>query len=148
MGKLLLVMTFIGFSILLIFGFVNPDSPVMWLASTSIEFTILRLVLIAILFAMFVTNPPRNVIFRAVVGATCMVLAGWALFATYENSMKILDTMMILESTIICGLMVLERGLHSRYLTAFQDNLVNYAILSKQLSKQLSKGLPKKQPAH
>lgn len=148
MGKLLLVMTFFGFSILLVFGLLDPNSPIMWLASTSIEFAILRFVVVAILFAMFVTNPPRNVMFRRVVGTICVVLAAWALFATYENSIKILDTMMILESTIICGLMVLERGLHSRYLTDFQDDLMNYLILSKQLSKQLSKKLPKKQPAH
>jgi hypothetical protein len=137
MGKAILVMTFFGLSILLIFGIINPTSPVMWLASTSAEFAVLRAVLMVVLVAMFVTNPPRKLVLRVLVGVVCTGLAGWALIATYENSMKILDTMIILESTVTSGLMVLERNLHSRYLAAFRDDLTTYIIWSRQPRRRL-----------
>jgi hypothetical protein len=109
MSKLVLALTLLGISILLVFGLVDPNNPVMWLASTSANFTLLRLALIATLIALLVTNPPRNLYLRAFVGAFSLTLALWSISATYQNQMKFLDSMAILQVSIVSALAVLER---------------------------------------
>ena len=109
MGKGILVMSFFSLLILLGFGIFDPSSPVVWLASTSFNFTVLRVILMAVLAALFITNPPRNAYFRAIVGVLCVGLAGWALFATYSNHMKFLDTLAILQVCVTAGMTALER---------------------------------------
>ena len=108
-NKLILALSLLGLVILLVFGVADPNSPVVWLASTSSVFAWLRAGMIAILFGLMVTDPPRNVYYRVFVGAISMVLAIWTLDATYNNGMKLLDTFSILEFSICAGLTALER---------------------------------------
>lgn len=109
MSKLVLLLSLLGIGILLIFGIVSPDSPVMWMASTSDNFTWLRVAMIIILLSLLFTHPPRNVYLRAVVGAIAVTVSGWALFETYANHMELLDTLSLLEVSVTTGITVLER---------------------------------------
>lgn len=108
MSKLIILFSLLAVAILFALGMTDPNSPAMWLASTSINFAFLRLVLMAVLASLLVTHPPRNVYMRMVIGAFATILAGWALWATYENTMKLLDTMVLLQFSISAGLDVLE----------------------------------------
>jgi hypothetical protein len=108
MGKAVLLLSFIGLTILFIFGITDPTSPVMWLASTSGNFAVLRIVMMTALAALLFSHPPRNVYLRALVGVLAFSLVGWCLNATYANEMKILDTMSILQFCISAGIVVLE----------------------------------------
>jgi len=110
MSKLVLFLSLLGVAILLTFGIADPSSPVVWLASTSHNFVYLRVGMIITLLALLVTNPPRNVYLRTVVGAAALIMVSWSLSATYNNQMKFLDTLSILEVSISAGLVVLERN--------------------------------------
>jgi hypothetical protein len=109
MSKMVLFFSLLSLSILLFFGIVNPDSPVMWMASTSEAYSYLRIALIAVLAGLMITNPPRNVSFRTFVGIVSVMITSWSLNATYNNEMALLDTLALLQFSISAGLIVLER---------------------------------------
>lgn len=109
MSKVVLFFSIVSLSVLLFFGLVDPNSPVVWMASTSDSFAILRGALIIILIGLVVTNPPRNFYLRTFVGIVSVGLATWALNATYNNQMSFLDTLALLQFSISAGLAALER---------------------------------------
>lgn len=113
MGKVLLFSSACGLLFLLVFGIHDPDNPMVWMASTSEEFVLLRGFLIVVLLGLLVTHPPRNVFFRSFVGLLSVSLAGWASYATYNNEMKFLDTMALLQFSISAGIVALERRLEA-----------------------------------
>lgn len=80
----------------------------MWLASTTAEYTTVRIVMAIILVTLLLTKPPRNHLFRIAVGTLTAGLAYWSLGQTYQNHMAFLDTMTILTFSISCGLAVAE----------------------------------------
>ncbi len=125
MSKLVLILSLIGVGILLVFGITDPNSAVMWLASTSTNFAILRGFLIIVLLGLLVTHPPRNVYFRSFVGVLCLVLVSWGLAATYENQMKFLDTLSLLEVSISAALIALEREVDEKL--PFQHYAINHS---------------------
>ena len=108
MGKLVLLLSLVGVAILFTVGLVNPNSPVMWLADTSVSFAIIRFVMMIALAALLATNPPRNLMLRYAVGVVAGLLAVWTLNSTYYNEMKVLDSMSILLFSISAGITVLE----------------------------------------
>ena len=108
MSRLVMLLSLLAISTLIIFGLVAPDASVMWLASTSQAYTYIRIGMAAIIVALLITKPPRNHLFRLVVGAFSSVLAYWSLSATYENHMAFLDTMTILTFSISCMIAVAE----------------------------------------
>lgn len=109
MGKTILLFSFVGIAFLCIGGALFPNSPAMWMASTSLNFAYLRLGMMAVLIALLITNPPRNIILRIFVGIFAAGLAGWSLYATYNNEMKFLDSLSLLQVSVSTGLAVLER---------------------------------------
>lgn len=111
MGKLILLLSLFGLGLLLILTLVAPGFSAVWLASTSLNFELLRAGLIILLLALLLTNPPRNVHFRAIVGLASLLLVGWCLVATYNNDMKLLDSMSLLMFSISAGITALERDL-------------------------------------
>jgi hypothetical protein len=112
MSKLILFLSFVSLGVLLAFGLAAPDSPVMWLASSSSGFAWLRMALMAILFGLMITTPPRNVIFRVFVGLFSVGLIGWCLNATYNNQMGFADTLSLLAASLAAGIVVLERDVY------------------------------------
>jgi hypothetical protein len=108
MSKLILLLSLLGIALLFSLGLTNPDNPMVWLASASMEFAWLRLGMMIALASLLVTNPPRNVYLRMVVGAFASVLATWSLWETYNNQMLFLDSLSILLFSVSAGLTVLE----------------------------------------
>jgi hypothetical protein len=80
----------------------------MWLASDALGYTIVRIVLMASLFGLIITNPPRNPAFRALVGVIAIGLGAWALAWTYQNRMDLLDSASILSASLAIGITALE----------------------------------------
>src|ERR1022692_2483210 len=109
MGKLILFLSFIGISILFLLGLVAPNNPIMWGASTSINFAALRALLLFVLFVLLVTRPPRNIFVRTIIGILSISLTIWVLDATYNSQMKLIDTLSLLPVAIAAGIDVLER---------------------------------------
>jgi hypothetical protein len=72
------------------------------------NFAALRLVMMLVLAALLVTHPPRHVFLRVLVGTFSAALASWSLIATYDNQMKLLDSLSLLQFSISAGLIVLE----------------------------------------
>lgn len=110
MSKVILMMSFIALSILLSFGLLSPTSPVMWLASTSMNFTLVRIGLLVMLMALLTTNPPRHSVLRVSVGILSIGLASWSLVSVFNNHMLLLDALVILQTSVTAALVVLERN--------------------------------------
>lgn len=110
MTKLVLVLSFVGLAITLAFGLLDPSNPVMWLASTTMSFEILRAALMVIIFALLVTEPPRNAYLRAFVGIVSITLMSWSLSSVYQNHMPITDAMLMIAIGLSMGITVLERN--------------------------------------
>lgn len=108
MNKIILLLTLIGTSILLILGITSPNDPIMWVASTSAGFTVLRLFLLASLSILLLTKPPRNAQLRLILGSFISLLTAWTLVQTYNDNMKVLDCLTLLSFCASAGIDVLE----------------------------------------
>lgn len=111
MSKKLLAAS-IGSLIFLIIGTsLYPDNPLFWLATSSLNFQIIRFGLLLILLLQFVTEPPRKRVFRAISAMVAVSVASWTLQATYANHMMLLDALCFLGTSVAVGLVALERQL-------------------------------------
>lgn len=108
MSKLILFLTFLVLTILLAGGLIAPNDPTMWLASSATGYMALRAILMVVIVALLITNPPRNKVFRAFVGFLATGLFVWAVTATYQNHMQFLDSASILAAAISMGIVALE----------------------------------------
>ena len=108
MGKVIPALSLLGLAILFTFGLVNPASPVMWLASTSLGFAAVRFTLMLLLATLIITNPPRHTYVRVILSLFSVILVMWSLSATYQNHMKFLDTFAFIAAAITAGLAALE----------------------------------------
>jgi hypothetical protein len=108
MSKSVLLLSFISLAFLLVGAIIMPNSPALWLASSALGYDIVRIVLMLILFGLLITNPPRNHVFRALVGFIAVGLTVWSLAATYDNRMQILDSASILAASVSMGITALE----------------------------------------
>lgn len=108
MGKFILLMTFLILGLLISLSIISPATPVLWLASATMEYNIVRFVLMVILFGLLITRPPRNQYFRYVAGVVATMVSGWALASTYQAQMQVLDCLSILAACISMGITVLE----------------------------------------
>jgi hypothetical protein len=113
MSKAYLFLAFICLGILLVFGIAAPDSPVMWLASTSISFALIRGGLMLIILGLLITNPPRNVYFRIITGTASLLLVSWGLNAFYSNQLQPADFLSLMPAGIAAGITALERDLET-----------------------------------
>lgn len=111
MTKLILILSSLGLTITLILGMYDPGNPMMWLASTTETFTLLRAGLLLMLFTLLVTEPPRNVYLRAFIGIVSVVLVSSSLGAFYVNHMQAVDAFLLMAAGIASGITVLERDL-------------------------------------
>ncbi len=110
MNKIVLAASFIGISLLFTLGLLDPTNPAVWLASTSIQFAVVRFILLMAFGLMLITTPPRTPFVRKTLAMLVTVVAAFAISATYQNQMKILDTITLLEFSVSAGIVVLERG--------------------------------------
>lgn len=108
MSKLVLFLSFISLGFLLAGGLLFPDNITMWLAASTVGYTILRLLMMTLLLGLMLTNPPRNIMFRVIVGFFSVGLGVWALTSTYQNHMQLLDSATILAASVSMGIVALE----------------------------------------
>jgi hypothetical protein len=88
--------------------FLFPTSPIMWLAGTSVAYTIFRVIMAGMLLIVLFTTPPRKLFVLLAMGVMAMVLAGWGIELMLQGSYKLLDMIMFVELGIAFGLAALE----------------------------------------
>lgn len=112
MKKILIGSTICLIAALLAAGLYYPDAPLMWIASSTTTFAVLRGLMLAALITLLVTQPPRNVYLRGF-----MMVFGVALGITAVNTMLayeigFLDAIVLMEVAIICVIEGLEAELY------------------------------------
>lgn len=110
MTKLVLILSFIGLALLLTVGMIDPNNAIMWLASTSENFQIIRSGLLLVIFSLLVTEPPRNVVLRMIVGTISVGLLGWGAAGVWNNALPVMDGLLFLSVGLAAGITVLERN--------------------------------------
>lgn len=94
---------------LIVGSFAIPNAPIMWFASTTTTYTIMRFMLIAALIILIFTEPPRSHSIRAGLGGMSITLALWTLAEIYSNHLHMWDFMAFLLAAVILALESLER---------------------------------------
>lgn len=110
MKRVVIVGTFLITASLLVGGLYYPDSPLMWLASTSTGFAVLRSAALIWLAVLLVTHPPRPFYLRALLGAGAVGLLATVIWLTKTYVMQPIDTVVFVEIAIISGIEALEGG--------------------------------------
>jgi len=96
-------------SILLnITAFIDPIYPVSWLASTSLDFALIRTFLAVLLLALLVTNPPRKIYFRSIMAITAIVTLTLATSMFGNFTVALLDYMLFILASINFAIAALE----------------------------------------
>lgn len=124
MRKIILSLAFFSMSLLVTLSILAPNSTPMWIASTNIYFNVIRSCVMAILFALLTTNPPRSPYFRFMVGVIAVFLSTWVLST---DTMKILDTISILGCSAAMGITVLEYNPKTDQLLTHTNKKVSHA---------------------
>ena len=100
--------TFLITASLLIGGLYYPDSPLMWLASTTISFAVIRGIILALLGVLLVVRPPRPLYLRALIGAVAAALGATVVWLTATYMIQPIDTVVFIEVAIVFGIEALE----------------------------------------
>lgn len=106
--KFLIATTFMFVTALLVGGLYYQDSFAMNLADTSLNFAVLRAILGVLLIGLLVTNPPRSLPLRSIVGFTSILLVVMSVYLVMNFQMFLLDAVMFLQVAIIFGIEALE----------------------------------------
>ncbi|MDB5168342.1 MAG: hypothetical protein JWO55_600 [Candidatus Saccharibacteria bacterium] len=106
--RLLIVITTLLVCAMLFSGLYQPDTPLMWLASTSIYYAYMRAALIVVLVTLLVTSPPRSGYFRLFLAAFASALAISAIHLSYWYAISLLDAVIFIEVAIIFMIESLE----------------------------------------
>jgi hypothetical protein len=108
MGKLLVLLSLVSLTFLQLGNYLFPSDPVMWLATSSHTYDALRFAIMPILLVLLVTNPPRNMTLRRLVGAFSVLLLSSVALLTYNNMMSMLDTLAFAAAGVAMGIVALE----------------------------------------
>lgn len=108
MKKTLIVGTILLTTALLVSGTYFPNSPVMWLAGTSIGFEIIRAGLIVILAVLLFSHPPRALYLRYIIGAVAAALGVATVTLVLNYTINLFDMIIFIETAIIFGIEALE----------------------------------------
>jgi len=115
MKKLLITGTLILTAALLVSGVLYPDHPLMWLASTSTTYGLVRAGLIAILTVLLFSHPPRAIHFRVFLGLTAAILSVGTATLLFTYQIGIVDALVLTEIAIIFALEAFENSTGYRY---------------------------------
>ncbi len=85
-----------------------PTSFVMVLASTSLVANIARVIVIGLMIALIVTNPPRSQAFRAVLAAASFGFGYYALMHTLSGTIQLADSVLYLQAAVAFAIEALE----------------------------------------
>lgn len=108
MKKSLIVGTILLTASLLVGGIWFPNIPLMWLAGTSLDFTIVRIASIAILAVLLFSNPPRALYVRYIIGASGVLLAALTVGFLLTFHINLVDAIVFGEIATILGIEALE----------------------------------------
>ena len=119
MKQVLIITTTLLIGAMLFDGVYNPDSPLMWLASTATAYAYVRLGLIVILLGLLAFRPPRSFHARVFLGSVAGILGLSTLILVGQYNIEFLDAIVFMEVAIILMLEALETGQQTaRQLTA------------------------------
>jgi hypothetical protein len=96
--------------LLFIGGIYYPNTLEMRLADTSLFYTLIRAVMIALLVTVLVTNPPRSPKLRSIIGVWAIVLAAFSSSILFSYNIEFLDALVFMQVAIILGIEALEVG--------------------------------------
>lgn len=85
-----------------------PMYPVTWFASVSPEFALLRGVLAALLVGLLLTNPPRKIYFRAILGLAAVITLAIASVFMVQFKIAIFDFLLLMLVSTIFVLTAIE----------------------------------------
>jgi hypothetical protein len=108
MKKILITLTILLIGALLLCGMYLPNAPLMWVASTALNYAYIRIGLLLVLLGLLFTNPPRALYFRAALGLVALILGVTTVYMLFTYQMYVVDVVVFLEVAIICGLEALE----------------------------------------
>jgi hypothetical protein len=117
MKKTIISGTIILIAALFIGGVYFPNYPLMWMASTSILYEVIRLGLIASLTVLLFSNPPRAVYFRIFLASVAAVLGVSTIVMMFNYDMNLIDAIAFMEIAIIFGIEALETTDNYAYIT-------------------------------
>lgn len=111
MKKILIGSTLLFATALLVCGLYFEEYPLMWFASTDIDYAYIRGLIVAALLVVVISRPPR----RFLVRFALMVAAGALFISTlsmvFNYTIQILDAVLCIEVAIILAIESLEVGL-------------------------------------
>lgn len=108
MTKIIIAGTLITSIFMNITAFIDPIYPVSWLASTSLDFALIRTFLAVLLLALLVTNPPRKIYFRSIMAITAIVTLTLATSMFGNFTVALLDYMLFILASINFAIAALE----------------------------------------
>lgn len=106
--KLLIYATSVLVGAMLISGLYDPDSPLMWLASTSNEYAYMRAALIGVLVTLLITDPPRSMYFRSFLAGFAAVLFVSTVLLVNAFTIELIDAVIFIEVAIIFMIEAIE----------------------------------------
>jgi hypothetical protein len=110
MSRVLLLLSGLGLGFLVIGTSLQPDNPIFWLASSATSYEYLRIGLIGTLLGQLLTSPPRHRAFRLFTGLVSLATMVWAVQALFSYNTNILDTLVLMASSLAIGVTTLERA--------------------------------------
>jgi hypothetical protein len=112
MKKILIGLTACLLVALLIATWLDPMSPLLWVASSSMWFTVMRIAMLGVLLLLLFTNPPRKLWLRLIsMGLGVVMTVGSVLLVT-QYQLNFLDAVVMLEVGVICLIEALEAELY------------------------------------
>ena len=107
-SKSLIVATFLLVAVLLVGGVYFPTNPLMWFAGTSDVYQVIRGVILALMVALFLSRPPRSIIFRVLLGVSAAALLAVPIFGVITYQIGAVDAVVFTEVAIILAIEALE----------------------------------------
>lgn len=121
--SLMIIVTTLLVGTMLFSGLYQPESPLMWLAATTINYAYMRAALIVVLLTLLITNPPRSGYFRIFLMAFSTALGVSTILLSYWYAIGILDAIIFIEVAIIFMIESLEASVEDVKKVSFKYTL-------------------------
>lgn len=104
-----------------------PSDIIMWFASTSLIYTIFRVIMVGMLVAVLVTNPPRHLYMRVAMGAMAFTLGCLGIGLLFADTLHLLDVILYIVLAAAFGIEALEFNEEEleEKVTAFREQYVD-----------------------
>lgn len=107
-GKTLVIFTLMFVAMLFVGSIYFTDTLLISLADTSPTYQLLRAAIVVLLISILVTNPPRSLKLRSMIGAWSFLLGLQAIESLFSYQLRLLDGILFLEVAIILAIEALE----------------------------------------